>query len=161
SGFMNRLIGLMPRANGFDGPNTVGITSTGTPLPIDGLNTAVHRWTRRTVAGPAGGNGENVDAYKRRQFNNKIDQHLNQNNSFTGAGSGCPPICTASDLGNTAPLTSFTETLSKTRGTHAFKGGVEFRHAYSRGWAAGGLMPIVTGGPGAIPVTGIDRVAGL
>ena len=264
SGFMNRLIGLMPRANAFDGPNTIGITSTGTPLPIDGLNTAVHRWTRRTVAGPAGGNGENVDAYKRRQFNVKIDHHFNQNhtltgtwirethytdnnlvqswptgwggeirefpkvitatltstlsptllnefkwgrrvtslywdpayqsrapyakeafdfltkingtpinqlpvlfpnhvinNSFTGAGSGCPPICTASDLGNTAPLTSFTETLSWTRGTHAFKGGVEFRHAYSRGWAAGGLMPIVTGGPGAIPVTGIDRVPGL
>src|SRR5213593_1268663 len=69
SGFMNRLIALMPRANAFDGPNTIGITSTGMALPIDGLNTAVHRWTRRTVAGPAGGNGENVDAYKRRQFN--------------------------------------------------------------------------------------------
>src|SRR5438876_8853358 len=264
SGFMNRLIALMPHANAFDGPNTVGITSTGTPLPVDGLNTAINRWTRRTVAGPAGGNGENVDAYRRRQFNIKIDHHFNQNhtltgtfireshytdnnlvqfwptgwggdifeypkvitaqltstlsptllnefkwgrrvtslywdpayqspgpyakeafdflmkingvpinqlpvlfpnhvinNSFTGAGSGCPPICTASDLGNTAPLNSLTETLSWTKGTHAFKGGVEFRHAYSKGWAAGGLMPIVTGGPGAIPVTGIDRVPGL
>src|SRR2546428_8778047 len=63
SGFMSRLIALMPHANAFDGPNTVGITSTGTPLPIpvDGLNTAVHRWTRHTVAGPAGGNGEDGD----------------------------------------------------------------------------------------------------
>src|SRR5437870_2966605 len=264
SGFMNRLIGLMPRANAFDGPNTIGITSTGTPLPIDGLNTAVHRWTRRTVAGPAGGNGENVDAYKRRQFNVKIDHHFNQNhtltgtwirethytdnnlvqswptacggeirefpkvitatltsplspallnectwgrrvtalywdpayqsrapyakdafdfltkingipinqlpvlfpnhvinNSLTGAGSGCPPICTASDLGNTAPLNSFTETLSWAKGSHAFKGGVELRHASSTGWAAGGLMPIVTGGAGAIPVIGLDRAPGL
>ncbi len=265
SGFMTRLIALMPHANAFDGPGTNGITSTGTPLPIDGLNTAINRWTRRTVAGPAGGNGENVDAYRRRQFNVKIDHHFNQNhtltgtfireshytdnnlvqywptgwggdifeypkvitaqltstlsptllnefkfghrvtslywdpsyqkpdaqqskeafdfltkvngipinqlpvlfpnhvinNTFTGAGSGCPPICTASDLGNTAPLNSFTETLSWTRGTHAFKGGVELRHASSKGWAAGGLMPIVTGGPGAIPVTGIDRVPGL
>src|SRR5919108_389812 len=264
SGFITRLIALMPRANAFDGPNTIGITSTGTALPIDGLNTAIHRWTRRTVAGPAGGNGENTDAYRRRQFNVKIDHHFNQNhtltgtfireshytdnnlvqywptgwggdifeypkvitatltstlsptvlnefkfghrvtslywdpsyqkpdpqakeafdfltkmngipinqlpvlfpnhvinNTFTGAGSGCPPICTASDLGNTAPLNSFTETLSWTRGTHTFKGGVELRHASSKGWAAGGLMPIVTGGPGAIPVTGIDRVPGL
>src|SRR3989442_7457760 len=264
SGFMSRLIALMPHANAFDGPNTVGITSTGTPLPVDGLNTALHRWTRRTVAGPAGGNGENVDAYRRRQFNIKIDHHFNQNhtltgtfireshytdnnlvqswptgwggdifeypkvitaqltstlsptllnefkwghrvtalywdpayqspgpqakeafdfltkingipitqlpvlfpnhvinNSFTSAGSGCPPICTASDLGNTAPLNSFTETLSWTRGSHAFKGGIEFRHAYSRGWAAGGVMPIVTGGPGAIPGNCIDSVPGL
>src|SRR4030095_12953078 len=36
SGFMARLIALMPRANGFDGPSTVGITSTGTALPVDG-----------------------------------------------------------------------------------------------------------------------------
>src|SRR3989441_1803149 len=254
----------MPHANALGGPNTLGIPSPGPALPVDGLNPAIRGGPRHTVAGPAGGNGENTDAYKRRQFNIKIDHHFNQNhtltgtfirethytdnnlvqswptgwggeirefpkvmtaqlpstlsptllnefkwgrrvtalywdpayqsrasyakeafdfltkingtpinqlpvlfpnhvinNSFTGAGSGCPPICTASDLGNTAPLTSFTDTLSWTRGTHAFKGGVEFRHAFSRGWAAGGLMPIVTGGPGAIPVTGIDRVSGL
>src|SRR2546422_7729560 len=266
TGFMNRLIALMPHANAFDGPNTIArqVTSPLTPVPVDGLNTAAHRWTRRTVAGPAGGNGENVDAYKRRQFNVKIDHHFNQNhtltgtfireshytdnnleqfwptgwggeirefpkvitaqltstlspnllnefkwghrvtslywdpayqsrapyakeafdfltkingipinqlpvlfpnhvinNNLTGAGSGCPPICTASDLGNTAPLNSFTETLNWTKGTHAFKGGIEFRHASSKGWAAGGLMPIVTGGAGAIPVTGIDKVSGL
>src|SRR5262245_17787470 len=224
SGFMNRLIALMPHANAFDGPNTVGITSTNAPLPVDGLNTAIHRWTRRTVAGPAGGNGQFVDAYQRRQFNIKIDHHFNQNHTLTGTfireshytdnnivqtwptgwggdifeypkvitaqltstlspnllnefkwghrvtslywdpsyqsptpqakpafdfltktngipinqlpvlfpnhvinnsfggGAGCPPICVASDLGNTAPLTSFTETLTWTKGSHAFKG---------------------------------------
>src|SRR5438034_6167578 len=216
SGFMSRLMALMPHANAFDGASTIvgQVTSAGTPVPIDGLNTAVHRWTRHTVAGPAGGNGENVDAYQRRQFNIKIDHHFNQNHTLTGtfirethytdnnlvqfwptgwggeireypkvitaqltstlsptllnefkwghrvtslywdpayqsrapyakeafdfltkingipinqlpvlfpnhvinnnltaAGSGCPPICTASDLGNTAPLNSFTETL--------------------------------------------------
>src|SRR5207247_6700409 len=63
------------------------------------------------------------------------------NNNLTGAGSGCHPICTASDLGNTSPLNSFTETLNRTNGTHAFKGGVELRHASSTGWAAGGRMP--------------------
>jgi hypothetical protein len=264
TGFMNRLIALMPHANAFDGPGTIGVTTTGSALPVDGLNTAVNRWTRHTVAGPAGGTGENVDAYRRRQFNIKIDHHFTQNhrltgtfireshytdnnlvqswptgwggdifeypkvitaqltstlsptllnefkwgrretslywdpayqspgpqakpafdfltkingipvnqlpvlfpnhvinNSFTSAAAGCPPICVASDLGNTAPLSSFTETLTWTKGSHAFKGGIEFRHASSTGWAAGGLMPIVTGGPGAIPVTGIDKVKDL
>jgi hypothetical protein len=262
TGFMGRLIALMPHANAFDGPNTVGLTSIATPVSVDGLNTAIHRWTRHTVAGPAGGTGENVDAYRRRQFNIKIDHHFTQNHRLTGTfireshftdnnlvqfwptgwggdifeypkvvtaqltstlsptllnefkwgrretslywdpsyqkpgpeakeafdfltkingipvnqlpvlfpnhvinnsftGTGCPPICVASDLGNTAPLSSFTETLTWTKGSHAFKGGIEFRHASSTGWAAGGLMPIVTGGPGAIPVTGIDKVPGL
>jgi hypothetical protein len=262
SGFMSRLLALMPHANAFDGPSTNGLTSMNTPVSVDGLNTAIHRWTRRTVAGPAGGTGENVDAYRRRQFNIKIDHHFNQNHTLTGTfireshytdnnlvqlwptgwggdiyeypkvmtaqltstlsptllnefkwgrrvtalywdpafqspaphakdafdfltkingipihqlpvlfpnhvinnsytGTGCPPICVNSDLGNNAPLSSFTETLTWTKGSHAFKGGVEFRFGSSKGWAAGGLMPIVTGGPGAIPVTGIDKVPGL
>jgi len=75
---MTKLIGFMPRANAFDGPGTIG------GISVDGLNTAVHRWTRRTIAGPAGGTGENVDAYRRKQFNVKIDHHFNQNNTLTG-----------------------------------------------------------------------------
>src|SRR5207244_8286695 len=63
SGFMTKLIGFMPRANAFDGNSTIG------GIAVDGLNTAVNRWTRRTIAGPAGGTGENVDAYRRRQVN--------------------------------------------------------------------------------------------
>src|SRR2546428_3013215 len=63
SGFISRLITLIPHANAFDGASTIfgQVTSAGTPVPIDGLNTAVHRWTRHTVAGPAGGNGEDGD----------------------------------------------------------------------------------------------------
>src|SRR5207247_2717138 len=78
SGFMTKLIGFMPHANAFDGPGTIG------GISVDGLNTAVHRWTRRTIAGPAGGTGENVDAYRRKQYNVKIDHHFNQNHTLTG-----------------------------------------------------------------------------
>lgn len=62
--------------------------------------------------------------------------------------------------GNASPLHTYTDTLSWTRGTHAFKTGVEFRYASSKGWAAG-LMPTVTGGAGDVPVKGIDAVNGL
>ena len=238
SGFMNRLIAVMPHANAFDGPGTIGLSTAGTPVPVDGLNTAVHRWTRHTVAGPAGGTGENVDAYRRRQFNIKVDHHFNQNHVLTGTfireshytdnnlvqfwptgfggdileypkvitaqltstlsptvlnefkwgrrvtslywdpafqspaphakeafdfltkinsipihqlpvlfpnhvinnsytGTGCPPICVNSDLGNTAPLSSFTETLSWTKGSHALKGGIEFRPRLQQGLGCG------------------------
>jgi hypothetical protein len=247
SGFMAKLIGFMPRANAFDGPATIG------GISVDGLNTAVHRWTRRTIAGPAGGTGENVDAYRRKQFNVKIDHHFNQNHTLTGTFiheshysdnnlvqfwptgwggeiSEYPKVMTAQltstikptllnefkwgrrvttlywdpayhssqhakdamdfmtkingipihqspvlfpshminitggvngDLGNTSPLSTFTDALSWTKGNHAFKTGVEFRYASTTGWSAGGLMPTVNGGAGDIPVTGIDRVPGL
>jgi hypothetical protein len=70
TGYIARLLGYMPRANAFNGG--------------DGLNTAVHRWVRRTVAGPAGGTGENVDAYRRKQFNIKIDHSFNPNHRLSG-----------------------------------------------------------------------------
>ena len=72
TGFMTRLLEHMPMPNAYDG--TIG----------DGLNTATHRWVRRTVAGPAGGTGENVDAYNRKQINIKIDHHFNQNHKLSG-----------------------------------------------------------------------------
>ncbi len=62
--------------------------------------------------------------------------------------------------GNASPLYTYTDTLSWTKGTHAFKSGIEFRYASSKGWAAG-LMPTVTGGAGDVPVKGIDMVSGL
>src|SRR5262249_23954473 len=71
SGFISKLFGLMPHPNAFNDPNT------------DGLNTATIRWVRRTIAGSAGGTGENVDAYRRKQFNIKIDHHINANNRFS------------------------------------------------------------------------------
>lgn len=247
TGFMTKLVGFMPHANAFDGAATLGGQS------VDGLNTAVHRWTRRTIAGPAGGTGENVDAYRRKQFNVKIDHHFNQNHTLTGTFiheshysdnnlvqfwptgwggeiSEYPKVMTAQltstikptllnefkwgrrvttlywdpayhsskhakealdfmtkingipihqspvlfpshminitggvngDLGNTSPLSTFTDTLTWTRNSHAFKAGVEFRYGSTTGWSAGGLMPTVTGGAGDIPVTGLDKVPGL
>jgi hypothetical protein len=71
TGFITKLLGYMPRANAFNG--------TG-----DGLNTAVHRWVRRTVAGAAGFTGENADAFQRRQINVKIDHNFNTNHRLTG-----------------------------------------------------------------------------
>jgi hypothetical protein len=70
TGLVTRMLGYMPPANAFNGG--------------DGLNTAIHRWVRRTVAGPAGGTGQNFDAYRRKQFNIKIDHHFNTNHRLTG-----------------------------------------------------------------------------
>src|SRR6185295_9766273 len=58
--------------------------STNGGFSVDGLNTAVHRWVRRTVAGSAGGQGENVEAYNRKQINIKVDHHFNQNHRLSG-----------------------------------------------------------------------------
>lgn len=66
TGFMTKLIGYMPHANAFNGG--------------DGLNTAVHRWTRRTIAGD-GSTGSSADAFRRKQYHIKIDHHFNQNHS--------------------------------------------------------------------------------
>jgi hypothetical protein len=57
TGFMARVIANMPRANAFNGG--------------DGLNTAIHRWVRRTIAGPSGASDH--EPYKREQFHIKID----------------------------------------------------------------------------------------
>jgi len=52
--------------------------------------------------------------------------------------------------------------MSWTHGKHAFKGGIEFRYAYTSGYQPTpatsqtlGLIPTVTGGAGGVPVTGI------
>jgi hypothetical protein len=236
TGFISRLIDRMPRANAFD---TNG----------DGLNTAVHRWIRRTVAGPAGFTGENADAFRRRQANVKIDHNFDANHRLTGtfirevrytdnmpllaawpsgwdgeiredptlisaqltstlsprvlnefrygyrvttlhyvpgflardhgkeaydfltqvngtpilqspALFGTHVLPSGNYSGNTSPLSTYTNTLSWTRGSHAFKAGAELRMARSEGWTAG-LMPTVTGGAGDVPVRGIDTIPGL
>jgi len=63
--------------------------------------------------------------------------------------------------GSTSPLWSYGDTLSWTRGKHAFKGGVEVRFGGSRGAQAIGIVPQVNGGAGNFPVTGISTVAGM
>src|SRR5262245_54609202 len=78
SGYMASLLQVMPLPNAYDGAATIS------NQPVDGLNTAVQRWVRRTVAGSAGGTGEVLDAYNRKQINIKIDHHFNQNHRLTG-----------------------------------------------------------------------------
>ena len=248
SGFMAKLIQNMPRANAFNGTPATAMPNTAVPAPIDGLNTAVHRWVRRTIAGNAG-TGSDPDAFRRRQFNIKIDHNFNQNHKLTGswsqehrysdnnalspwpagwngelitdpkvlgiqftstlspailnefrygrrvttlhsipayhaAGHGkeawdfmtvinntpvmqhptwfqdhmiaCAGYCT--DFGNTSPLSTYTETLSWTKGAHALKFGAEFRYANTFGWAPNVVLPHAYGGAGAVPVQGIDKI---
>jgi hypothetical protein len=78
TGFITKIIQSMPLPNAYDGAALIGT------VPVDGLNTAVHRWVRRTVAGPAGGQGENMDAYARKQINIKIDHHFNASHRLSG-----------------------------------------------------------------------------
>jgi hypothetical protein len=67
------------------------------------------------------------------------------------------------DFGHRSPLSTYADTLSWTRGAHAIKTGVEFRFANSASWvmAPGNLMPIILGGAGDVPVTGIDKIPGM
>jgi hypothetical protein len=81
SGFMTQLLRDMPLPNAYNGPATNGGAS------VDGLNTAIHRWVRRTVGGASGGSGENVDAFNRKQVNIKIDHHFNQAHRLSGSWS--------------------------------------------------------------------------
>src|SRR5262249_8021367 len=63
--------------------------------------------------------------------------------------------------GQTSPIYSFTDTLSWTRGKHAFKSGYEGRLTSSRGYNFGDdpklLFPTVTIGAGSVAVTGISN----
>jgi hypothetical protein len=78
TGYIAKLISAMPPANAYDGASTIGGVS------VDGLNTAVHRWVRRTVGGTAGGNGANLEAYNRNQINLRIDHTFNAKHRLSG-----------------------------------------------------------------------------
>src|SRR5436190_1401522 len=78
TGYISKLIQYMPVPNAYDGAATIGGQA------VDGLNTAVHRWTQRTVGDSPGGQGENMAAYDRQQFNIKIDHHFNTNHRLSG-----------------------------------------------------------------------------
>jgi hypothetical protein len=80
TGFMTKLIQSMPRANAFNGGD--GCTAA---TPCDGLNMATHRWVRRTIGGDGGSAGTNVDEFRRRTFNIKVDHNFNSNHKLTGS----------------------------------------------------------------------------
>jgi hypothetical protein len=250
TGFMTKLIGYMPRANAFNGGG-----SCTAAVPCDGLNTAIHRWVRRTIGGD-GSTGSNADVFKREQYHIKIDHHFNQKHTINGsfdqeyrysdnnalspwpngwsgtttqdpnvitlqftstftpsvlnefrygyrnttlqntAGffhpewgkeafdflpkyNGLPVIfrptlfsthmlsCIAgtvvncSEYGSRSPLSTWTDTLSWTKGAHALKAGIEFRFGSSSSWVPSGLIGAVDGGAGDVAVQGIDKVPGL
>jgi hypothetical protein len=250
TGLIGKIIDKMPLPNAFDGAATVG------GVPVDGLNTGVHRWVRRTVAGSAGGTAQNMEAFNRTQINIKIDHHLSQkhrlsgtfvdeshysdNNNLspwpTGYGgeireeprvwslsftstlspnllnefrvgyretslfwnpaietpgvkdeafqflpqiNGYPVyirpvlfgnhvIGGSSDFGNKSPITTYSDSITWSKGTHSIKFGGEFRYASTAGYQPTpatsttlGLIPTVTGGAGGVAVRGIDQVPGL
>jgi len=55
---------------------------------------------------------------------------------------------------NNGPLYSYADTLSWSKGKHAYKGGVEFRAVRAQGFNSLNGIPHVTGGAGNIPVQG-------
>jgi hypothetical protein len=67
-------------------------------------------------------------------------------------------IGTGSSRGNTAPLWSYADTLSVTKGLHAFKFGGEFRNIANPGFVTDD-PPAVNFGAGSVAVTGIDATA--
>lgn len=86
-------------------------------------------------------------------------QALIPNNIITGFGG-------PSTRGQTSPLFNYSDTLSLTKGQHAFKAGFEARFTSSRGFngsdnAEWYLFPIVTVSNPSIPVTGISTIPGL
>jgi len=78
TGYISKVISDMPLPNAYDGASTIGT------FAVDGLNTAVHRWTQRTVAESPGGQGENMAAYDRQQVNIKLDHHFSANHRLSG-----------------------------------------------------------------------------
>ena len=55
-----------------------------------------------------------------------------------------------------SPIYDYVDTLSWTRGKHAFKFGGEVRYQNSNGWNSEYLIPYVNLGAGAFPVQGLD-----
>ena len=250
TGLIQSIMDKMPLPNAYDGAATLS------GVAVDGLNTAVHRWVRRTVAGSAGGTAQIMEAFNRTQINIKIDHHLtskhrlagtwvdedhytDNNNlspwptgysgeirekprvrtlSFTSTLSPnllnefrygyrttslywSPAIETpgvkddaykflpqingypvyvrptmfanhvvggSGDFGNKSPLTTFTDSMTWTHGSHSLKFGGELRYAHTAGYQPTpvtslqfGLIPTITGGAGNVGVPGLNNVNGL
>jgi hypothetical protein len=64
-----------------------------------------------------------------------------------------PAFNGCAEQGNTSPLKDFADTISWTKGKHAFKGGVDVRMGHSNGWASPTApIPQAQGGAGLNPV---------
>jgi hypothetical protein len=77
---------------------------------------------------------------------------------------------TNGSVGNTSPLWTYADNISWTRGTHAFKGGAEFRYGNGDAWNSDEIIPAIQLGPRTnagvlgdyycpacgIPITGIS-----
>ena len=57
TGYITKIVSAMPLPNAYDGAAAIG------GVNVDGLNTGVIRFVRRTVGGAAGGNGGVIEAY--------------------------------------------------------------------------------------------------
>src|SRR6516165_11206318 len=64
--------------------------------------------------------------------------------------------------GQSAPLYDYADTLSYTKGKHAFRTGVDLRFARSSGWNVGaGVVPTASGGAGGNPSPLANAIANL
>lgn len=61
--------------------------------------------------------------------------------------------------GANSPLYTYSDTLSWTKGKHAFKAGGEVRIGHSNGWNDSNFTPQATLGAGGVPVANLDSVA--
>jgi hypothetical protein len=68
----------------------------------------------------------------------------------------------ATYTGQSAPLYDYADTLSYTKGKHAFRGGIELRFARSTGWNVGAsVVPSASGGAGGNPSPLANALANL
>ncbi len=72
----------------------------------------------------------------------------------------------AATRGQTSPLFNYSDTLSWTKGKHAFRAGFEARFTSSRGWNGSDnpdwyKFPVVSVANPSVPVTGISTIGGL
>jgi hypothetical protein len=63
---------------------------------------------------------------------------------------------TCNTVSTKSPMWTYGDTLSWTKGTHTFKGGVELRWASTTGLSSVNFRPVATGGAGNTPVTNIE-----
>jgi hypothetical protein len=83
-----------------------------------------------------------------------------------GAGNFVFPITGINNnptyTGQSAPLYDYADTLSYTKGKHAFRMGLDMRFARSTGWNVGtGVVPTASGGAGGNPSPLANALAGL